>query len=560
MFQTCTSLIFRHVWQIPNLHLPSYSLPILSSPVFDLGEGVAAFGILFAVVAIAKPSWATVMAIKGEVKSRAAWGVALSGLVILVFSMLLPIPTDKTSAMLNPLLWQIFAAALFVSAPFVMMRVGTNITNLFNKYTAERFYHVLLQNISTGDSKKVALAVDIIGANLKTLLQATKEADLNFKRRNAKTNDYKGYAYSLIGTALSDTKVAVYIATKRIDFIWNYVQLIKEKRLGRDEVGDSFSAIVRQLYQNPNSYLYRQEQYRGTGRYASVNDVIFASTHIQLSFSPVSLWTYYNTPRSTQLSEDFVGVLLRTLETTIKNGAFDRSAQGYQQPGYVLYELNRYAGQIIREDPSPESYNEVKKILSKIEDFYGTTFLELYSEALKANKVSAFEKSAAKARRYTNQSLTSIYADALAEYLGILTYYDEKSVMTRHMAMSATDKLITFSDPDPAYDNIRKAFLEYVWDQIKENVERGFYPATIRVYIQLVSFILPSAARWYKDEHEKLITYMNEVLKPKIRAGTLMNNQRVFMEDALLPNSVIYDRENDKFLHVDDAGNRSALK
>ena len=556
MLRFLASNLSHHPW-----HFPHYHFPIVSPSSFTLGEAIAALGLVFTVFTIAKPTWGVAMAIKGRLKSWVVWILSGLALVSILISTLLYTPTSNTPVILNPLFWEIIGFLLFASAPFALLIIGTHTKNIFNKKNAERFYHVLLQNLSTGDDQQISVAVNIIRNNLDVLLTATKAVGSRFENKPMPKDDYRRYAYGLIETALSDTKVASYIATERIDFIWNYLEIIKDKKLKREQVGDSLYAIIDQLYQNPNSYLYRQEQYKGTGRYASVNNLIFGSSYIQSNFNPVRHWKNYNTDDTLKFNEDFVKVFLNSLETTLSSGVFKNRGMGYGEPGYVLYDLNDYARDIIYKDPSPDTYNVTKKILSKIENFYGTDFLEAYSKALKDNKVSDFEKKAEKQAKYKNQSFTTTYAYALVEFLGNLSGYDRKNDLVWHMAASATDNLIFFADNSSTdYDNIRKTFLEYMWEALKKNVEQGFYPATTRVYIPIIYLQANSQIEWIKDERKKLMDYLENTLKPKIKRKEKMNNQRDLMEEALLPKSMAYDRANDKFLWLDIDGNKSEFK
>jgi hypothetical protein len=253
-------------------------------------------------------------------------------------------------------------------------------------------------------------------------------------------------------------------------------------------------------------------------------------------------------------------VFLRSLETAIKTGGFSNSEIG-SNVAYMLNKLNDYAREVVIKDDELEKFNKHKRILQKIEGFYGSKFLELYSEALKKGKVSETELKAEKGQKYDRTlSLTAAYADALVDFLGTIGNYDKKNDLLRLMADNATSKLIMFRPNGTEYDNITKTFFEYMWDAIKQNVEHGFYPAILRSYIPVIYLSLHSSSQLIRDERAKLLDYINNVLKPKLKDKEKMNNQRVLMEDAVLPNEVRYDSKNNKFMWLDASKNESEFK
>ncbi len=566
-----------------NLKLPHYTLPVASNPYFTLGDAVAALALVFAVTQLANDSWGLTLRIKGRVKSNIVWLLLGLGLAASLTSALLPQPSSTAiNVYKNPLFWQIAAFFCFASAPFMLRRIGTYRRRLFNKSTAPRYYQVLLAAYSTGDNKQIKAATDIILESLDSIVECIKPtrfkvtlrmrflSEINknklgqryilwlnkrrFAKEERKRKEKKGtspqqYAYRLFDTALTDTAVSSYIATKRIDFIWNFTSSITSKRLEGRQLRRGFNSIVSQLFTNENSYLYRQSKYKGTGQFAPVNDLIFGSKYLAQNFEPIRSWREGRS--STNIKpEDYVEVFLRALESSIKNDAFNDSRIA-ESVGFIMYELSEYTRDLLYK--SEDSINEYHMAFWRIEQFFSRTFLELYSEALKANKVSDNEKTATKGERYRQQCLTATYAECFVDFLGELSRGPKDGMSMHQLVVFALNELYEKNE----YSAIRDTFALYAWEAIDMSVKQGFYPAFIKIYIRLMYFMSSKDGAWVKAERAKLMKLVNGDLKAKIKARAKMNNKRDYMEDYLLPSELKYNRKKDKFEWTDAGDNKS---
>lgn len=570
-----------------GINLPHYTLPLETNPYFSLGDAVAALALVFAVTQLADDSWGLTLRIKGTLKSNAVWLLLALGLATTLTSAMLPQPNSTNiSVYNNPLFWQIIAFLSFAAAPFVLRHIGTHRRKLFNKSTAPRYYQVLLAAYSTGDDKRIKAATDIILASLDSVVESIKPKPfkvtlcmrvLNNISKNKPGKSYalwlnkrqvvrmakklktqkedtspRQYAYSLFDTALTDKAVSSYIATKRIDFIWSFTQVIIKKRLDSRSLRGGFNSIVSQLFTDSNSYLYRQSEYRGTGRYAPVNNLIFGSKYLAQSFEPIRAWNHMRTGTDIK-SEDCVEVFLRALESSIKNDAFNNWQVG-ESVGLAMYELVEYAQQLIFS--SDNALNEHHMALWRIKQFFNRGFLELYSEALKAGNVSDTEKSAPKGEKYRQKSLTATYAESYVDFLGELSRNQQDDMNLHSLVVLSMDELFENAD----YNGIRNTFNQYAWEAIDNSVGQGFYPAFVSVYLRIMYFKSYKDGAWTKSERAKLMKFVNGELKKKIKARTKMNNKRDYMKDFLLPREMKYDRKKDKFMWTDSAGHLSEFK
>jgi hypothetical protein len=568
-----------------GISFPHYTLPVEANPYFSLGDAVAALALVFAVTQLADDSWGMTLRIKGKIKSNAVWFLLTLGLATTLVSALLPQPsTTNIYVYENPLFWQIIAFLSFASAPFVLRHIGTHRKRLFNKSTARRYRQVLLAAYSTGDDKQIKAATDIILASLDSVVDSIKEkpfkitlqmrllSQINKNKLGTKFVQWLNkrqamrmskelekedtspsqYAYSLFDTALTDKIVSNYIATKRIDFIWNFTKTIVNKRLDGRSLRGGFNSIVSQLFTDSNSYLYRQSEYQGTGRFAPVNNLIFGSKYLAQSFEPIRAWSHVRTGTDIK-SEDCVEVFLRALESTIKNDAFNNWQVG-ESVGLAMYELVEYAGKLVYS--SDDSLNEHHMALWRIQQFFDRGFLDLYSKALKAGKVSDIEKSAPKGEKYRQQSLTATYAECYVDFLSELSRNQKHDMSLHGLVVLSLDELLE----NASYNSIRDTFNEYAWEAIEHSVGQGFYPTFVSVYIRIMYFKGSRDGAWTKLERAKLMKYVNGELKKKIKARTMMNNERDYMEDFLLPYEMKYDRKKDGFTWTGSSGHTSLFK
>jgi hypothetical protein len=554
-----------------GLAIPQYTLPVETSSFFSLGDAVAALALVFAVTQLADESWALTLRIKGRLKSNAVWLLLALGLATTLISAMLPQPANTNiSVYKNPLFWQIIAFLCFAASPFVLRHIGRHRRKLFRKSTAPRYYRVLLEAYSTGDDKQIKAATDIILESLDSVVEFIKpkpfkvtlririhskisknrlgkkyvqwlnkgQAMRTAKKLEGQKKDTSPtqYAYSLFNTALTDKAVSSYIATSRIDFIWNFTQAIIRKRLDGHSLRGGFNSIVSQLFTNSNSYLYRQSEYQGTGRFAPINNLIFGSKYLAQSFEPIRAWNELGGSSADVKAEEYVQVFLRALESSIKNDAFSNSRVG-ESIGLAMYELVEYARRLVFS--SDDALNEHHMAFWRIEQFFNRGFLELYSDAIKAGKVSDTEKSAPKGEKYRQQSLATTYAECYVDFLGELSRYQKDDMSLHQLVVLSLDELFQ----NVEYSNMRDRFSEYAWEAIDNSVGKGFYPAFVNVYIRIMYFKRSKEGAWIKAERAKMMKLINGDLKKKIKARAMMNNKHDYMEDFLLPREMKYDRK-----------------
>ncbi len=316
---------------------------------------------------------------------------------------------------------------------------------LFNSSRAERFYHVLLQSSSTGYQEDLESSITIIKENLDAITDAIKTIDeRQFEDdalNNNKNNEHALYTRNLLELLLSEKTVADYIVTYRIDFLFVLLKQVKDKRLSQSEIGMGFKKLVRCLFENPNSYLYKQLDYEGITLYAPIYDILFGETYFIEEFSILSIWDEYGVAREVRLNPQYIQVYLQALEKAIEVNKFQNEAVSRKIALSIFYKLGNYAGYVISTVTKQESgYNAT---LMDVVNFFGRDFPIAYKKYIEENTISISEQEAKRENRF-QQSLTATYAETLARFLENLS--QTESELERDWALSATDEVLPIHD------------------------------------------------------------------------------------------------------------------
>lgn len=533
-FSQVKSIYFIVLVGINDLLVLFNKLPTNTGGVnFSLGEAVAALGLIFAVLQLLNKRRETVLNIKGGFAKKVWWIFLWLGLFSILLSVIFQ---GKT------LLWEIVGFIFFVLSPFVLWKTA-NVITFFNRHNAKRFYHVLLRTASTGRQEDLEIVTTLLLGNLEKLAEAVKQIEgLPRGQQIPKEKIHYAYAQELLNTVLSDRQMADYIVTTRIDFLISFFSIVKEKNLSRATLGIAIDKLIDRLFENIESYLFKQLSWDGFSLYAPVYDTIFGDIYFVNGFSVLKVWAH-NIRKLDDNTEKRISVFLKALEKSIEASKF-QDYTACQEIAYMLHELVDCTRSLTWDRKrKPELW---ESSISKIEFFFGHAFPNAYREILNNNTVSEYELKAEKGETY-RQSLTATYAETLVELLGQLALADDP-ILERDRAMSATREVLSIVDHDSTFINIRNCFLGFMWDQIEDNVKYGHFPPTLRIHIELFSWKDKNIASWYLDERKKLIKYLYQELSPRLLKNEKMANYKDLKEKELLPEYVTYSKGRKKFL------------
>lgn len=510
---------------------------------FSLGEAIAALGLIFAVYQLSKPIWNIVLSIKE--KNYLIWLFNGLGLIFVAVGAIVSYQEIKEPIPLwgYPLFWELWGFLFFILAPITLWKLARNKKGLFTKDNAERFYQIILSNIARATPQILEACINIIGANLSKLSEVVSESKVTLRNNKKEESDYKDYARSVFNVILTEPEVVSYISTSRLDFLSHLLREIREKHLTRrHRIGLAVSCIVEELFENQKSYLYRQLKFGGFGLYKPLFRSLFYNQEFLNEFGTLQAWNYW---RYSKLNKEHFKVYIEAFKHALEGYWFDVGRKSYRPFSSAFRELTEgaalsVAGELLKLPEDKFWGSSSAEILRIIARFLGDEFPNIYKKALKENKVEECDLEARIEGKYNfPASVTAAYSKAVFDFLCALSGIRNRGEEIRNIAMEAPRAIFGFHEE--GFENMRDRFLELMWKKIKENVNRGFYPAVFRVYLSLMipSFPLP-------EEKKKIIDFLYNKVKPLILAEKKMVNGEP-MEKVLLPESLILDRKDKKF-------------
>lgn len=518
---------------------------------FSLGEAVAALGLIFAVYQLRRPVWSIVLSIKR--KTYLVRLFSALGLISIAISAVLPqiVKRRPTSLVECPLFWEFLGCVFFISAPVALLILAEKKDRLFTKNNAEKFHQVILRNIARATPDILETCINVIGSNLNEITEAISKSKISLHegKKEKQKPDYSDYARSIFNFILTEPQVLTYVVTSRLDFLSHLLREIKEKHLtSRHGINLMISSITKELFENQDSYLYRELKYSGFGIYKPLFESLFYDQKFLNEFRSLQEWRY----RPYELNKEKFNVYIEAFNHALKGYWFDGSyvhhlpfesafTQLTAGAKALAIEISKLSEDIFWKNPSVNT-------LFKIASFLGSDFARIYREALKEKKVRDCDLEVRVEGEYKDPaSVTAAYSKAVFDFLCALSMAEKHGENLRHFAVEATRPVFGFGGE--GFEKMRERFLEHVWENIKENINRGFYPALLRTYLSLM---IPS--RSTTEEGRKLINFLYKEFKPLVLLDKKMVNGK-YMEKVLLPESIIFDREREEFRYKKIDGN-----
>ncbi len=540
------------------------SYDIVNPPVFfSLGEAVGALGLIFAVYALKNSSWNIVFSIRNRFQRNLVWYLGGAGLAaVFMGAVIRELPLNFFASPFNsPLLYELIGFLFFIAAPTSLLVLARRKVGLFYPKRAHRFYGVLHNAISRPTSENIEVVVDLIGSNLEEICEALSKI-ARFPRRPSDEEAYEpsdeqkfaGSANAILTVILGDSKVANYIATGRLDFTLYLFEMLKKHNITNDHTRLGIEKLLEALFTNKSSHLYSQLDYRGMSLSANAYEELFSDPYFVSRFDPYSSAVRWG---GGNLTSPYLTVYLKALRHSLQgywanscpNEMEENINRGLRQLGEYCKSLALFKFEKGKERQSLDSLGEIGM-------FLGHTYVWDYRDGLKkTDAISDYEKNATY-HDYFSHSVNYAYSACLYEYIEALSMFDKNSKTEENIrlhAITATTEVIGVN-ANPADDlgGIRKALISLIWEKIASSPklmsnEDGYFPTVLRTYISLVGLEVGSPTSVHSLERAKVITFLNDKIKPKILAGELMKNDRTTYEEALLPTNVKLNRTTGKF-------------
>jgi hypothetical protein len=523
------------------------SCPYSSSnpPVyFSLGEAISAFGLIFAVYQLRRPSWDMVLSIRPFWQRQAVWYLSALGLIaILLAAVNSQIPGAWLHAPFNvPLFFEALGFAFFVAAPLSLLLVGTIRVALYNSDSAERFYQVLLREVARGRPETVDAVIDIVGSNLTEVCASLKKLTLSGRPVASEEARFAAYSSAVFDVIVGDARVANHIATARLDFLLYLVGEIKRHRLTQRHFRVGIASLFRALFENPRSHLYAQLERSGLTLSANLYDALFADIELVNSLSPFgnwNTWSLYSRRRDQRYLTVYLEAMEKATESYWRQPELQNNARSIVDGFSQLDEYMRSAWM----RSSRKGFD--KNVLHSLAFFFGHTLSWAFQRAADEKLVSKSELEAAKHTEWA-KTVSYAYAESLYNFFELLGALDLSEDTLRIYALSSSEHILGLrASMGDTHDGIRNVFLELLWQKIDDNA-RGLYPVVLRILILVVGMKIGDETSVHGLQRRRVIEFLETTIKPRLLAGEKMAN-KVPMEKVLLSTYVEYNRVTGKF-------------
>lgn len=534
--------IFKHLFE-SLFYITFNNYRYFNPPIFlSIGEAVAAVAIVLTVYQIKKEDWAIVLEIRKEIFPIIISLSAL-GLVSVIISSIIPLTFSEPANILHvSLFWQIVGGILILFAPIILFW-RTKSRDLFNNRNKERFASVLFKRVSSRSKKSMDLVADFLMLNLNKILKL-----VNSHVQPQKITELMKYANSILVKVISDPFFARHIVTSRADFFQFFLSRIKKFEYYQiNSISLVFNSFMKASFENKDSYLYGELEYAGSGIYKPFLNDVFFDQNIFLNLKPFEEVDFLI---GDKVDPGKLDLFITALEIAIKGYWDNKYPPDFEYSHFdKAFELVEDAFSKIIDEVELSGSKEDWYITSKINQiafFVGHTFVFDYKGAVEENKVSQQDLDVVVERKSYGiypKTLTAGYARLVFDLLCALSRYPKKEVI-RLYAMSLAEPILIWDEPE--FSKIREVLLEYIWEQIKKNVERGYYPAILSTYLSLIGMWQDGASPQGKKQYNRVVKFLNKELKPKILQKAKMLDGDL-MEDQLLPLEVKFNRKRQIF-------------
>lgn len=535
--------ILTEVFKFFSPDLSNY--PFQSPPIFfSIGEALASIAILFAVYQLKKEKWFVALRVRNYI-SPIVISTLAAGILFSIFSSFIfiehPVNIIQTS-----IFWQIIASIMVIFSIIFLLLKATN-RRLFNSRNVEKFYEVVGRELSRATPDRLNLILNAILENFDSICKsASQKSD----------SESSKFAIIILDAILGESSLVDLITTKRLDALRYIIFTIEKYNLNEQKVR-GFSRIIKNLFSDQNSYLYKHLDRSGFALSTNLYESLFGSSVILSNFNLFG-WPSFDYKMQSDLSniqvEVFIKSLSQTIEAYLKNNLIP--------PRHIndgLSHLSSIFGNICSKISIEESRGvDTKYILKEdwwslhlIANFLGHDYPFIsYKEELN-QEVKEREKTTSIVNFNSDETINAGISATLYRAFEQLSYI-KNTYDTYHIVLQLLHGMIYNYEYKEGY---RQPFEKKIWEQIAENVVNRHYPAVLKTYLQFFGLCMSSdisrGQNWVNEQAEKMRCLLYVDLKPLLDADTKMADGNK-MKEVLLPKSMKY--ENGVFVYTTGFG------
>lgn len=527
------------------------SSSLFSSPYLDLGGALAAFGLIFTVYQLRNPRWDTVLRIRPSWQRHLFWISGIIGLLLVLARVLITqIPLNDLSYPFDvPIAYEILAYLFFILSPLSLWWFARKAKKLFTEKTAERFYGVLINEVSRSDEKWTDAALEVLLQNFEDICKSVSDTKPDTKASQ--------YARAIIDVVLSDDSVVKILTTKRLDALQYMFFMIEKYNIDQRDCSAGIPAIVRNLFLDEGSFFYKHLNRDGLALSSNIYRSIFESPKLLMNFSLFGYPTLgYSARNDSRISTSvIIQALSKAISTYLKTGegSIRHINEGFE---YLSNTFENVCRKIALEESRGVDIRYVMEqewwTLHDIAKFLGHTYPFLdYKESLN-QEVVAIEKTTSEASFHSDSTINAGVAALLYKAFEGLSHLEKTTDV--HLILHQLLEGILYEENYK--DGYKKPFEKRIWEQIAKNVTQRYYPAVLRTYLASLAYYLSGkevgkGKGWAIEQAERMRKLLYIDLKPLLNKEEKMANDEL-MKDVLLPNQ--FDYKDGKFVYTTQFG------
>jgi len=345
------------------------------------------------------------------------------------------------------------------------------------------------------------------------------------------------YSYDLIQTVLSNKDYCNYLSLSNIGFVLKLIEKTNQYNLYSSCGYVFFNSLGKELFENEDSHLSRELEFRGVGLHKPIFNALFTSLGIVEAhhiFDSISLFNekYWNVDT---ISKYIEGLSIAIKEYVKEPRSKSMSGSGSSAIYFALEKLPHALTSIflrIKKIEDDEIYhNKYEDVIRSICNFYGMSNLKMI-----LSKNDTFEPKFSKDDlAFEDYSMAKGIAKSIFEFLDALTILQHEQY-ARHLSTEVFWAIFPVeSERQEIILNLEDELLKMISERVEEN-KKGHYPPITRVLINIYGFEFHSGVRGLVKIGQYIEKEFKDYFAPRILEDEAF-------EKKYLPNDCKVDRE-----------------
>jgi hypothetical protein len=305
--------VWGSIAQIMNFLTPDLTnYPYQNPPIFfSIGEAIASIAILLAIYQFRREKWLIALRVRSYIQ-LIVFSTLLAGVLLTIVSSLILIK-DPVTIFQTSVFWQV-VASIMVAFSIVFLFIRATNKKLFNPRNARKFYEVMGRELSRPSPDRLEVILNAFLENLDSICRtASQHPDTEGARS----------AIAILDSILGEASLVDLITTKRLDAL-RYIIATIEKHNLNERQARGFSRIIKNLFSDQNSYLYKHLDKDGFALSTNLYESLFGSPVILSNFNLFG-WPSLDYKMQSGLNtiqvEVFIEALSQAIEAYLKNSS-----------------------------------------------------------------------------------------------------------------------------------------------------------------------------------------------------------------------------------------------